>query len=236
MSYASQICTGWVPRPSVPPMPKSNQVHVWRVRTCQPGDFDWRSILSAEEQDRAGRFLLTGDRQTFAVTRTALRTILAQYLGFDPQSIRFGFSTYGKPTIPDPSNTVGLTFNVSHSGDWALLAFGVSIELGVDVECLRIERNVAEIAKRFYPPHQVQEFLTQPAAMRKRDFLQAWTRREAVGKALGVGISIATETFDSAMAGASQWSIQDIEVDGDHVAAVAARTRDIKVRLWDYQS
>lgn len=236
MIFASKIYSGWMRPPSVPPSPKPDEVHVWRARTCQPSVTDWQSILSAEEQDQAGRFLLAGDHHNFVVTRATLRTILGQYLDLDPRSLRFGFSTYGKPSIHGPSNTVGLTFNVTHSGDWALLAFGLSIELGVDVECLRIERNVAGLAKRHYPPYQVQKLLTPPVPIRKRDFLQEWTRREAVGKALGVGISVTAEAYEFAIADAAQWSIQDIEVDRDHVAAVAARARNIKVRLWDCQS
>jgi 4'-phosphopantetheinyl transferase len=146
------------------------------------------------------------------------------------------YNSFGKPFLDPAVNAHGITFNVAHSGNYSLLLFGMTTDVGVDVEHLQIERNVVELAKAMLPPSQYGEVLAQPEAGRKRAFLQAWTRREAIGKALGVGLSTPRGAFDETIADSSGWSIASVDLAGDYVAAYAARTPGAHVRLWDWKS
>jgi 4'-phosphopantetheinyl transferase len=116
------------------------------------------------------------------------------------------------------------------------MAFGLTLDVGIDIEHLRIDRNVVELAKPLFSPSEYRQLLMKPQAERKRDFLQAWIRREAVGKALGVGISLTPGAYERTIADASEWSMCNIEAAEHYVAALAAWTPVMHVRLWDCQS
>jgi len=236
MSYAETARTGWMSRPSALPCPGPREVHVWRARISAPEAHDWVETLAPDERERADRFRVADDRRRFTATRAVLRMLLGQYLALAPRSLRFTYDRYGKPALDRSRNSRGITFNVAHSGDCALLAFGLNTDVGIDVEHLRIERNVVELAKTLLTPSQFGRLLMQPEAARKREFLQAWTRSEAVGKALGAGISVAPGVIERALVDASQWSICDIDVRADYVAALAAQVPGVRLRFWDCQS
>jgi 4'-phosphopantetheinyl transferase len=127
-----------------------------------------------------------------------------------------------------------MNFNVAHSGDRSLLAFGLATHVGVDIEHLQIERNVMDLAPTVFTPSQYRSFLALPAVLRKRAFLEVWTCKEAVVKALGGGLSIPFDSPEVENARAPEWSVRNIEVGGDYAAAIAARARNIDVRRWDW--
>ena len=61
----------------------------------------------------------------------ALHRVLAVYLGEDPARIRLETGAQGKPRLADPQGQ--LRFNLSHSGEIALVAVSGEAEVGVDV-------------------------------------------------------------------------------------------------------
>lgn len=222
----------WVLPPSVLAPPEPGEVHVWRAETSVLPGPDL-AILSADEAERARRFRTAEDRRRFAVTRAMLRAILGRYLGQPPAALRFNYGELGKPTLDDACNPAKLTFNVSHSGDYALLAFARDIAVGVDVEHLLIERNTQGIARRLLAPTRYDQWLRMPEPARKRELLQAWTRREAVGKALGIGVSAEQEPNEHAISDLTDWSISDLDIAAGYVGTLAVRARQIEVRLWE---
>jgi 4'-phosphopantetheinyl transferase len=117
-----------------------------------------------------------------------------------------------------------------------LLALGLDAHLGVDVESMETERDVANLARLVFSASQYGSFLALPVAVRKKAFLEVWTRREAVVKALGGGLSIPLDSDEVEGARAPEWSIQNIEVDGQYVAALAVRARRIEPLLQIFNS
>jgi len=113
------------------PLPE-DEVHLWRVDLEAVGgdEFRWQQVLSSEELTRAGRFHLSRDRQRFVASRAWLRTILAGYLKMAPSSLSFSYSKKEKPALGPPFASSNITFNVSHSGRIALLAFTRGREIG----------------------------------------------------------------------------------------------------------
>jgi phosphopantetheinyl transferase len=72
---------------------------------------------------------------------SALRRVLAVYLGEEPARIRLERGEHGKPRLADPQGR--LRFNLSHSGEIALVAVSGEFEVGVDVEAVRPKREEA---------------------------------------------------------------------------------------------
>ena len=74
-----------------------------------------------------------------AASPTALRRVLAVYLEEEPERIRLTEGEHGKPRLAGPPGR--LRFNLSHSGEVALVAVSGEFEVGADVERIRPKRE-----------------------------------------------------------------------------------------------
>jgi 4'-phosphopantetheinyl transferase len=116
----------------------------------------------------------------------ALREVLARYLDEDPAAIELRRGEHGKPALADPSSP--LRFNLSHSGDLALVAVAQGREVGVDIERIRPRRDLPRLTERALDPAAAAAVRGAPADERAIAFHQAWARREAIAKCLGTGL------------------------------------------------
>ena len=223
----------WTARSFGPPLPGAMEVHVWRFKVSDAASVHGRELLSHDERGRADRFRQHQDRWRFTVGRASLRSILGEYQGLDARSLCFIYNESGKPALAPSCNPARLSFNVAHSGEYALVACGSGLTLGVDIEHLAAPRDIDLLAKSLLRPADFARHLLKPSPSRKRDVLQEWTRREAAGKALGRGISAALSDYEAVLSDPAQWSIRDIDVGEDYVAALAAQTADLQLRLYE---
>jgi phosphopantetheinyl transferase len=92
----------------------------------------------------------------------------------------------------DPAGSI--EFNVSHSGDWVLLAFARGRRVGIDVEQWR-EIGAAKILGEFFQPEEAAEWALWPEPERAGAFFGAWTLKEAYLKALGAGFAKPLRSF-----------------------------------------
>src|SRR5579872_1931989 len=86
--------------------------------------------LSEDERRRAQRYAFLRDRVRFIAARSFLRRTLGRHRGVDPASLRFAYGLRGRPEL---EGAPALQFNLSYSGDQALLAVSRDGPLGVDV-------------------------------------------------------------------------------------------------------
>ena len=93
---------------------------------------------------------------------------------------------YGKPMLPG-----GPCFNISHAGDYALLAVSER-EIGVDIERWRRADTVA-LARRFYHPDE--QVALSAAADHTDCFFTIWALKESYIKAIGRGFSVSPASF-----------------------------------------
>ena len=103
---------------------EDGDVHLWLAPldiTAQDND-RYTSLLNADDQERAARFLNPDDRDGFVAARGFLLTILGAYTKTAPDTLRLHYNPYGKPALYLCENQRNIQFNLSHSGDWALLA------------------------------------------------------------------------------------------------------------------
>jgi phosphopantetheine--protein transferase-like protein len=148
-------------------------------------DEAWR-YLSDVETRHAERFFKEADRTRYVLAHAMLRTLLAHRLAVAPTQIAFAAEPNGKPLLA--GLTAETTFNLSYSDGIVALAFARR-PVGVDVEAVRDDLAFVEIGHRFF---QVDELRYLEASVEPgiRDrFFRLWTRKEAVLKALGVGLS-----------------------------------------------
>ncbi|WP_322029504.1 4'-phosphopantetheinyl transferase family protein [Paraburkholderia sp. J76] len=144
-----------------------------------------QETLDASERQRAGRYRLQADRERFVCTRYALRTVLAGYTGCEPAALRFRQGARGKPFLEDHP---GLSFNASHSGGHGLIAVSARRSVGVDIEHVNAGVDWHAIADLVCSAQEQRIIEDARADQRRAHFYRIWTAKEALVKALGLGI------------------------------------------------
>lgn len=158
------------------------------------------ALLSDEEQQRASRFVFDHDRRRFVAARARLRQLLAARLNVRPESVELVYGAHGKPTLARHFADPDLRFNVSHCEDIAVYAFARGREIGIDVETVRVIRDAADVAARFFSRLENEAYLALDPGNRPLGFFTCWTRKEAFIKAIGEGLSHPLDEFDVSLA------------------------------------
>jgi len=120
-----------------------------------------------------------------SATQRCLRETLAAYLGIESGDLCIERDAAGKPRLADGA----LQFNLSHSGETLLIGLSRAQALGVDIEHGARRRPWLEIAHRYFTAEETAALATLPADERARGFLDLWSAKEAVLKAIGRGIA-----------------------------------------------
>lgn len=224
------------------------EVHVWRASLdlSKPPQQNLLGTLSADELSRASRFRFEKDQRRFIEVRGMLRQILGAYLQKPPHALQFHYSNNGKPVLATNDT---LQFNLSHSDNMALYAFTYNRNIGIDLERIRQDIAIEEIANRFFSEAEIVSMRQLTESKRNELFFQYWTRKEALIKATGVGLSFPIETFDVSRVNGSilspiplpsdheekpQWYGQDLLPGPGYTAAIVVEGGDCGFSYWEY--
>jgi 4'-phosphopantetheinyl transferase len=170
------------------------------------------ALLDPSERACAARFSFPHLQRRYRVGRATLRCALGAWTGRPPASLVFDYGPEGKPVLPG-----GPAFNVSHSeGQW-LLGVTPHGRLGIDVELLRPVIDLAALARHSFAADECAAVLAVPPAGRDRAFLEIWTRKEALVKALGGGLSIPLKAFSVALAETPGSLLERLALEGEEV-------------------
>ena len=235
---------------SRPPALAQDEIHVWRA--IVPEDrhaaerFQW--VLGPDERVRAESFHFDRDRVRFVFRRAWLKILLSRYLAADVANVRITHGRYGKPALSPSVDAPDLRFNLSHSNGMVVVAIAHGREVGLDVEYIRPEVEVDEIARRVFSRQEAAALAALPAADRVAAFFACWTRKEAFVKATGEGLSRPLADFDVSLApgepaallriednpaDAPRWSLRALNPGTGYCAALATEGHDWRVSFWD---
>ena len=134
-------------------------------------------LLSAKRRRQLEKLNKAEDKQRCLVAGLLLRHALGE------AAARLQFTEKGKPWLPE-----GPCFNLSHSGEWVVLACSEH-ELGVDIE--KLGEYKEKLARRCC----TEEELLWLENRDKSDFFRLWTGKEAVMKATGLGLALPARSF-----------------------------------------
>jgi len=225
----------------------ANEVHVWRA------DLGFEStrvtsllaLLDTDEHPRAARFKVEAARRQFVASHAFVRLALAKYLGIEPGDVRYQIGVNGKPELAGAGN---VRFNLSHTEGTAALAIARDRAVGIDVERVRDDVEIIELASHFFTKAEADWLRSQPVSEQASAFFSCWTAKEALLKGWGTGFStslsaftvvsnprqaqIALEIHDSQLP--QNWSIWQLRLAPALRAAVAVEGTDVTIRCGEW--
>lgn len=185
------IITGFTPLNIQNCILNESRIDLWQFSLEQEFN-NADQLLNADERARGDRFYFSRHKRRFKTARATLRVILAKYLNTAPDRLEFTYNAYGKPSVV---NSQKLQFNISHTGDLAILAVGKSFPLGVDIEHYSA-RPYEGIAKNLFSDQEYAELMKVSSSLKPAVFFHVWAQKEAFIKACGLGLSYPTKDFN----------------------------------------
>jgi 4'-phosphopantetheinyl transferase len=202
---------------------ETSEVEVWTVALDAPGAVDAVSgWLSERERGRVARFVRPESKRRYAVARGTLRAVLGRRLAVEPGDVRFVYSRFGKPSVAGSP----LAFNLSHSGELALIGVSAAGAVGVDLEWMQARRPVDRLAPRVLADSEQARLSASPD--RALDFHRFWTAKEAVMKLYGFGMRLEARRITIAPGGAPDTALASVS---DEQGAVLPEGSDGPVQV-----
>ncbi len=227
----------------------ANRIDLWCASSSEIQDVAllqaYQSVLSETERTQQQRFYFARDRQRYLVTRALVRTVLSRYAAISPSQWVFSPDAYGKPHIANDvhlDNTI--SFNITHSGSFIILAVTTGRALGLDTENRVTRKASLDVAGHYFAPAEVADLFSQPVEQQQYRFFEYWTLKESYIKARGMGLSIPLDQFSfyfpdekkvelailpSLNDNASRWRFWQILLEDEYLVSVCAERSDAEV-------
>ncbi|WP_027126991.1 4'-phosphopantetheinyl transferase family protein [Gelidibacter mesophilus] len=139
-------------------------------------------FLSPEERIRANGYHFEKTKNQFIICRILLKFLLAEHLKININLISIELDSLKKPFL---ASHPFVFFNVSHAGDYALIAISKN-SIGIDIEFIDKKFVYNDILAHVFNRTEIDEIVTSNSE--HLYFYRFWTRKEAIVKAIGKGI------------------------------------------------
>ncbi|MDQ8005661.1 MAG: 4'-phosphopantetheinyl transferase superfamily protein [Pedobacter sp.] len=211
----------------------TDKTHIFRIDVnnhFQKIKKELADVLSEREQEKASRIFIPKDKERYAVSKFCLRTILGLCLNISPQEIDFIFHEHKKPTV------IGIEFNISHTGDYVLIAISPKA-VGIDVEYLNREFDFKSILDITFSKKEI-DFIGDKD-VDPTNFYVMWTRKEALLKASGEGVSDnlhLIECLDEHLEREKEvFKMRTFMIEDSYVASIATTLDQKELLFWNWE-
>lgn len=143
--------------------------------------------LSVQEKIKAKKFINSYLSERYIISHGILRYLLAFYTKNNPQIIEYSFNQFGKPLLKN--NDLLIQFNMSHSQDYAAYILALDCQVGIDIEWKNIDMDVQELSPLVLTENEIAIFNELCFEEKLNTFYEVWTKKEAILKAFGQGLS-----------------------------------------------
>ncbi len=144
--------------------------------------------LDQEDLSRCRKYWHPAPRRRFVLCRAALRSVVSSQLGCRNEQLAFEVDTYEKPFAVVQGTPAPISFNVSHSGNHGLIAYAPQRRLGIDVEERVLRGDMDGLIETVFGPDERSDLAAVQADRKLHLFFSFWTMKEALIKALGMGL------------------------------------------------
>ena len=236
-------------KPSLFLFEQDKEVHIWWIKLSSLRDYIEQliNLLSMDEKIRLSKFKFSTLQEDFAICRGSLKVLLSKYLQILPKKIVLSYMKQGKPYLPNSH----LCFNLSHSGDFALIAITNAQSIGIDIEEIKSIHDVYDVAKLILSEKEYSQWLSLSHLEQKSIFYQTWVKKEALSKGLGEGLNLSFNAFEVNTLSDTNpslisfpllkkerlWEIYNLALADDrYMAAMATAFNPSSIRMLDFTS
>jgi len=183
------------------------EVHLWIATVPAPTAVtNLKRLLSPDEVARAERYRKPESAASFIAARAILRALLAEYLATTPSSIRFAYSTTGRPSVEYPRTDVDIS--IAHSADAILFGATRCRRLGVDIEYITPTFDFREVVTSTFGREERMILESVRDSERRSLFFTLWTAREALAKVCGAGLTSPLSEFGLSLKYSPEGAVQ----------------------------
>ncbi len=218
-------------------------IHLWLLRpTLTQADLtDQLRTLPENERSRAQRFRSNTHARQWVASRLSLRRILAAYSGFAADALIIetncrwcGHLYHGKPRLREEPS---LSFSLAHTRGLLAVAITETSDVGVDLEAM--SPNLRALAWDVCAPSEMAWLMSEPDT--DRALVRVWVRKEAVSKAVGLGLvmplpqvrlSGLTRRQEIAVANGQAWWVREWQLGPDLYCAVGSSEPIEEMRVF----
>ncbi|MDR3696120.1 4'-phosphopantetheinyl transferase superfamily protein [Mucilaginibacter sp.] len=215
----------------------NNQADIWRINIRSNSSLiqSLSTLQTRDELVKAGRFLHRHDSDRFIISRGAIKLIMGRYLNCKPALIEIKTGENKKPYIKDSP----LFYNLSHSGDWIILAVSDSA-IGIDTEMVSSTFGFSDVINEYFSPEE-SRFINEEKSTER--FFMLWTRKEALAKATGKGLDDDLKFIPSLdgqhylkgniLSSSNNWTINSFLLDNNYFASAATSDKTGDLGFWE---
>jgi len=194
-------------------------------------------------------------KDAYLAGRYYLLTLLAAYSNCKPNEVKLTYSRLNKPSLETPcletpidtnsNNKIHFNFTDTNidNKSYALFAFCREHQIGVDLESCSRSNEFEKIARRRFTPTELNYASNSQGQLDQQRCLAIWTRKEAYGKAVGIGINfqmnernLVSDNFDHSPFsynfndGDNNWRLLQIQPDPKFIASVVHQShQELKI-------
>lgn len=196
------------------------------------------SAVSDERKEKADQYKNSEDKKRSLLSELLLRKALNDK-GIHLKSFHYEYGRYNKPYLKDATD---LFFNISHSGDYVILAVSDK-EIGCDIE--KIRKYELKIAERFFTKREYEDIIKiAKEDERQHRFFLYWVLKESFIKQSGHGLSQSLDSFEIRIDENKKISVirkdnesdlhfKQLEIIPDYCIAVCSYDEDVEVISLD---
>lgn len=228
---------------------QKSEIHIYRINFSLWKEYifeesDSLKFLQSDELKKVNNLKFREDKERALMTFYLRRKILSSYLEISPEKIFFNSNRFGKPFIHPDLNS-DIRFNYSHSGDYLILAVCNDSELGIDIEEIKEIPELEWLAENNFSDSEFLAFISfNNDKERLNFFYKIWTRKEAILKGMGTGITndlkqiilfqppINDSAFTSEFMKYNDWILSDLIVPENYLAALAYQSENLKKLVY----
>ncbi|XP_067145977.1 L-aminoadipate-semialdehyde dehydrogenase-phosphopantetheinyl transferase isoform X1 [Apteryx mantelli] len=205
-------------------------------------------LVQPEEKDRIGQFVFARDAKAALAGRLLIRKLIAEKLHIPWNEICLQRTSKGKPFLANnmSSTCSNYNFNVSHQGDYAVLAAEPELQVGIDIMKTSLPGsssipNFFRIMKRQFTEAEWGVIKSMNNEWMQLDmFYRHWALKESFLKAIGVGIGFNLQRIEFNVSplqleigkvyqetkllldgDEEEWTFEETRLDDNHHVAVA---------------
>ncbi|XP_065359685.1 L-aminoadipate-semialdehyde dehydrogenase-phosphopantetheinyl transferase [Calliphora vicina] len=208
------------------------------------------AVIQPEERTRLMKFYFINDFLSSLVGRLLMRKYVSECCNLPYEDIKFARDSRGKPyllrnEVLDKQPTPALSFNVSHQGNYVILAGVINNTLtdfndfGIGCDVMKLEYSGGKDLKEFFRimhrkfADSEWRFIRQPHFNQQQQlkaFMRHWCLKESYVKELGVGITVDLQkivfTVDNS---------KDLSLESQPLCGTTLRCNDLPMTQWYFE-